>query len=360
MTNNEFFEIFHQFDVPGTFVSYKTFGNGHINDTYLCTCDVNGTELKIIIQRINTNVFKKPEQVMANIVSVTGHLKKDLNAGETVLEVIKTKNGKACYNNDFGCWRCYVFIDHSLSLDLPTCDDDCYNAAFAFGNFQNKLSNFDAFGLYETIENFHNTPDRYEKFKAAVEQDVAGRAASVKDEIDFVHSHKEFLSLFEDKHKAGVLPLRVTHNDTKLNNVLLDEVTKKPLCVIDLDTVMPGYSVNDFGDMVRFGASTAAEDEKNLDLVHFDEHAFEVYAKGFIDGCGGKLEEAEIDMMPHGAKMMTLECGMRFLTDYLNGDTYFKTAYPEHNLDRCHTQFKLVAEMDEKFDKLKEIIQKYK
>ena len=208
------------------------------------------------------------------------------------------------------------------------------------------LKDFPASELYETIPNFHNTPLRFKSFIEAAELNPMNRAKNALPEIEFIKARKSFCSTLEESRKNGDLPLKVTHNDTKLNNVMLDKDTREPVCVIDLDTVMPGYSVNDFGDSIRFGASTAAEDEKDLSKVHFDINLYNTYAKGFLFGCGGTLTESERRLLPVGAKMMTLECGMRFLTDYLLGDTYFKTAYPEHNLVRCRTQLKLVSEME--------------
>ena len=213
--------------------------------------------------------------------------------------------------------------------------------------------------LYETIKDFHNTPIRYENFLKALEKNASGRANTALPEIEFVKARKDFTTVLEDSFKKGVLPKRVTHNDTKINNVMLDKDTREPVCVVDLDTIMPGYSVNDFGDSIRFGASTAAEDERDLEKVHFDINLFETYTRGFLNGCGGTLTPEEIMLLPEGAKMMTLECGMRFLTDYLDGDTYFKTDYPEHNLVRCRTQFKLVEEMEQQWDKMKETVKRH-
>ena len=196
-------------------------------------------------------------------------------------------------------------------------------------------------------------------FKKAVADDVCGRAASVQDEINFVLAHEDVANVFGDMLAKGELPLRVTHNDTKLNNIMIDNTTRKGICVIDLDTVMPGLAMNDFGDSIRFGASTGAEDEVDLDKIWCDMELFDIYAKGFIEGCGGKLTAKEIEMLPMGAKVMTFECGMRFLTDYLQGDTYFKIHRENHNLDRCRTQFKLVSDMESKWDTMNEIIKKY-
>jgi len=355
---NKTINAFSKFDTNVTVVGCAPYGNGHINDTFLVNAkNPDGSDKRFILQNINSNVFKKPEQVMHNISLVTSFLKTQTDDARRVLTLVKTKDGAAFYNDEDGrYWRLYDFVESSLSLDLPETTEDFYQSAIAFGEFQKLLNDFPVEELYETIPDFHNTPDRYRKFLAAVENDVCGRAASVAEEIKFVTDREAFYSVLFDNNKEGKLPLRVTHNDTKINNVMLDLETRTALCVIDLDTIMPGFSVNDFGDSIRFGASTAAEDEKDLSKVEMDITLFETYAKGFIKGCGGLLTKDEIMLMPEGAKMMTIECGMRFLTDYLEGDTYFKTKYPEHNLDRCHTQFKLVADMESKWDKMKEIV----
>ncbi len=354
-------EAFSNFDANETVIGCAPYGNGHINDTFLVsTKDSLGADKRYILQSINTNVFKKPQEVMHNIELVTRYLKSQTADERRVLSLVYTKDQKPYYIDDEGrFWRVYDFVEGSLCLESPESTDDFYQSAIAFGEFQCLLNNFPVEKLFETIPDFHNTPDRYRKFLEAVEKDVVGRAGTVAKEIEFVNQRKEFYSVLFDSKNDGVLPLRVTHNDTKINNVMLDSETRTALCVIDLDTIMPGFSVNDFGDSIRFGASTAAEDEKDLSKVEMDLNLFETYAKGFIKGCGGLLSEDEIILMPEGAKMMTIECGMRFLTDYLEGDTYFKTKYPEHNLDRCRTQFKLVADMESKWDKMKEIVSNY-
>ena len=356
----QFSEIVKQFEID---VNVESYGNGHINDTFLVTTD---STFRYIFQRINGNVFKKPDEVIENIVNVTEFFRENLKAtgGDAkrgTMTVIKTKNGLGYFVDDEGkYWRMYEFVEGSLSLDLPETDADFYESAFAFGNFQKMLSTFPAETLHETIVDFHNTPDRFKKFLAALENNLSGRKDTVADEIAFAKEREPFTRVLTEALEKGEIPLRVTHNDTKMNNVLLDSETRKALCVIDLDTIMPGLSVNDFGDSIRFGASTAAEDEKDLSKVHFDINLFEVYLKGFLKGCDGQLTANEIEMLPEGAKMMTLECGIRFLTDYLDGDTYFRTHYPEHNLDRCRTQFKLVSEMEEKWDDMKALVRKYK
>ena len=349
------------FKTEGTVVGCAPYGNGHINDTFLINAKTDdGNDKRYILQSINTNVFTKPEQVMHNIQKVTSFLGDKTDNPRSVMSLVYTKNDQPFYaDSDGRYWRLYDFIEGSLCLDLPETKEDFYESAVAFGQFQNLLNAFPVDELYETIPNFHNTPWRYENFLKAVEADVCGRADSVKEEIEFVKARADFYSVLINANKQGKLPHRVTHNDTKINNVMLDKDTRTALCVIDLDTIMPGFSVNDFGDSIRFGASTAAEDEKDLEKVWMDIELFDTYAKGFLKGCGGLLTADEIELLPEGAKMMTIECGMRFLTDYLEGDTYFKTKYPEHNLDRCRTQFKLVADMEDKWDKMKEIVKKY-
>lgn len=359
-------DAIQNFNFLGTLIDLRPFGNGHINDTFLVCFRFEGKIRKYILQRINGSVFKKPEQVMANILSVTSFLRNDIikNGGDPereTLNVIKTKDEKGFYIDGYGnYWRAFVFIGDAVSLDLPEDENDFYQSAVAFGSFQRRLGNYPAETLFETIPDFHNTPVRYENFLKSLEKNASGRADTALAEIEFVKARKDFTYVLEDAYKKGELPKRVTHNDTKINNVMLDKDTREPVCVVDLDTIMPGYSVNDFGDSIRFGASTAAEDERDLSKVHFDIHLFDTYTRGFLKGCGGTLTESEIMLLPEGAKMMTLECGMRFLTDYIDGDIYFKTAYEDHNLVRCRTQFKLVEEMEQQWDEMKKIVSKYK
>lgn len=349
-----------QFDIQGSIVSTEPYGNGHINDTFLVRTIDNGIITKYIMQKVNCNVFKKPEEVISNIEKVTAFLKVNAGSERVVLSLIPTRDGGKYIKYSSGdLWRMYDFIDDSICLDIVENENDFYECAFAFGKFQRDLRDFPADTLYETIPNFHNTPVRFGEFLSAVAADKCGRAETVKKEIKFITERQDFYSVLIDAEKKGELPLRVTHNDTKSNNVMLDKKTRKALCVIDLDTVMPGYSVTDFGDAIRFGASTAPEDEKDLNKVHFSIDLFKAYTKGYMAGCDGKLKDTEVMLLPEGAKMMTIECGMRFLTDYLNGDTYFKISYPDHNLVRARTQLKLVSEMEEKWKEMKEIVKEY-
>ena len=360
-------EAIGQFRYEGVLIDERPYGSGHINDTYLLTFEIAemGT-IKVILQRMNKNIFTKPIELMENILNVTSYLRKKIieNGGDPdreTLNVIRTVDNMPYFVDSEGeYWRSYKFITDATSYDQVESPEDFYQSAVAFGNFQRLLTEYPAETLHETIEGFHDTKARFQVFKKAVEDDVCGRAASVQKEIQFVLEHEHLANVFADLLEKKEIPLRVTHNDTKLNNIMIDNKTRKGICVIDLDTVMPGLAMNDFGDSIRFGASTATEDEQDLSKVSCDMELFDLYAKGFIEGCGGKLTEKEIDLMPTGAMVMTFECGMRFLTDYLQGDTYFKIHRENHNLDRCRTQFKLVKDMEAKWDTMREIIDKYK
>lgn len=358
-------EVISQFSFGGEIVEIEVYGSGHINDTYRLHCRrEDGTEQCYILQRMNTEIFKNPVQLMENVVNVTRFLRTKIeaqggNPERETLNIVPTRDGYPYFKDSLGrYWRTYLFITDSFSYDQAETAEDFYQSALAFGHFQHLLSDYPAKELYETIPDFHNTVKRFEAFKKAVQEDACKRKASVQNEIRFVMEREEMCHILGDLQKKGELPLRVTHNDTKLNNVLIDKVSGKGLCVIDLDTVMPGLSVNDFGDSIRFGASTAAEDEKDLSKVSCDLGFFEVYAKGFLESCGSQLTAGEIAMLPMGAKVMTFECGMRFLTDYLEGDLYFKIHREGQNLDRCRTQFKLVADMEAKWEQMGEIIEK--
>lgn len=357
--------IIEAFAVEGEITVAQNYGNGHINDTKYIVIDNGVKKTEYILQKINKNVFKKPDELMDNYVAVTEFLRKIIieNGGDPdreTLNAIKAKDGKNFVIDENGdYWRLILFVKDSMSFDLVERPEQFYDSAVAFGNFQYLLRNYPADTLHETIVNFHNTPDRYRQLMDAIERDTVGRAASVKDEIEFAKAHKDFTEILENAHKEGRLPLKVTHNDTKLNNILFDRASGKPLCIIDLDTIMPGYSVNDFGDSIRFGATTALEDETDLSKVNFDIELYELYVKGFIEGAKGGLTEGELELLPIGAIMMTLECGMRFLADHLNGDTYFRISRENHNLDRARNQFKLVSDMEARLDEMKAIVKKY-
>lgn len=358
-------EAIESYQFVGELVDVRPYGSGHINDTYLVTLKENDEEKKVILQRMNKSIFTKPVELMENVLGVTSYLRERIieNGGDPereTLNVIPTAEGKPYFVDSEGeYWRAYKFITGATSYDAVETPEDFYQSAVSFGNFQRLLAEYPAETLHETIEGFHDTKARFAVFKKAVEEDVCGRAASVQKEIDFVFAHEDVANVFGDMLAKGELPLRVTHNDTKLNNIMIDDATRKGICVIDLDTVMPGLAMNDFGDSIRFGASTAAEDEQDLSKVSCDMGLFEIYTKGYIEGCGGRLTQKEIEMLPMGAKVMTFECGMRFLTDYLEGDHYFKIHREGHNLDRCRTQFKLVEDMEAKWNTMQEIVKKY-
>ena len=356
-------KVLEAFELGGTLVSSERFGSGHINDTYLVKIrKEDGTEGKFTVQHMNRVVFKHPEQLMENIVRVTAFLRERVieNGGDPereTLNVVYTKDGKEFFVDEQGeYWRCLTFVDDAMGYDQVESAEEFYESAVAFGKFQRLLADYPADTLHETIQGFHDTKKRFQVFKQAIADDVCGRVAGVQDEINFYLEREDVANVFGDLLEKGEIPLRVTHNDTKLNNVLIDTVTKKAICVIDLDTVMPGLAMNDFGDSIRFGASTAAEDEKDLSKVWCDMDLFAAYTKGFIEGCGGKLTAKEIELLPMGAKVMTYECGMRFLTDYLQGDVYFKIHREGHNLDRARTHIKLIQDMETKWDVMNEIV----
>lgn len=359
-------EVIENFQFEGEYIEGIPYGSGHINDTFRVTFEDKGETKRYILQRMNNQIFLNPEELMENVVGVTSWLRRKIveNGGEPereTLNLVPTKDGKAFYKDSEGeYWRVYLFIEGAKTYDLVENQEDFYQSAVAFGRFQGLLADYPAETLHETIRDFHNTVKRLDTFKKAVEADVCGRAAQVQEEIQFVLDREALAHKLCDMQAEGKLPLRVTHNDTKLNNIMIDDETRKAICVIDLDTVMPGLSVNDFGDSIRFGASTGAEDEPDLSKVSCSMELFDLYTKGFVEGCKGSLTEEELDMLPVGAMTMTYECGMRFLTDYLEGDHYFKIHREGHNLDRCRTQFKLVKDMEEKWNRMNEIVNKYR
>lgn len=360
-TNEQVLAVCDRFAFGGAVTDLKVCGNGHINSTYIVTIE---SGKRYILQILNTAIFKDPTGVMNNIVAVTDHIRKGLaEAGEDTergtMRVVLTKEGANGYTDDEGrFWRAYDFVEGTicrLTVDSP---ETFARVGEAFGDFQRRLSDFDASKLIESIPNFHNTKKRYADFLTAVERNAAGRVDSVQDEIQFITDRADKCALIVDALASGDLPLRVTHNDTKLSNILLDEVTEEAVCIIDLDTVMPGSSLYDFGDSIRTGAASAAEDEPDLDKVHFLPEMFKAYAKGFIKGTGGALTEKQLSMLPDGGYIITLEQAIRFLGDYLDGDTYYHTDYPDHNLVRARTQLKLVAEMEAVLEDLRYWIRK--
>ena len=334
----------------------ERFGAGHINDTFaVWSAD---RSRRWIVQRINTDTFTDPAGLMENITGVTAYLRRQIearggDAGRETLNVIPTRDGRAYYTDpDGGAWRAYVFVEGTVCLQKVENERDFYTVAETFGHFQKQLAGYPAAILHETIARFHDTPNRYANFEKALAADVMGRAKEIGPEIAFIRAREADCRVLVDQLAAGVLPLRVTHNDTKLNNVLIDQATGKGICVIDLDTVMPGLSAYDFGDSIRFGANDCAEDEPDQSKVHFSLHLYEVFARGYLTAAGAAMDEAERRSLPWGARLLTLECGIRFLTDYLEGDHYFKISRPAQNLDRARTQFTLVAGMERDFDEM--------
>lgn len=343
----------YAFRTEGQPVACVDYGHGHINRTLKITTD---TGREYVLQRINKYVFKDPVKVMANASAVTCFLHKRSSRPDSALHFIPTLQGKYYHRDADGeFWRMTDFLG-GFCLDAPESDADFYESALAFGQFQELLSDFPAETLYETIPEFHNTIDRYRQLRDSIKADNVGRKSLVAEEIDFALKLEELGGTLQRMREAGELPLRVTHNDTKLNNVLLDKKTRKGLCVLDLDTVMPGLSVYDYGDSIRFGAATVAEDEPDASKMKLDLHLFQVYTKGYLEAAPS-LTDKEVEMLPMGALIMTLEVGIRFLKDYLDGDIYFKTAYPEHNLVRARTQLALVADMQKKWNEMNRIVQ---
>ena len=323
----------------------ERYGAGHINDTFAVWAADHSR--RWILQRINTDTFTDPAGLMENVTGVTSYLRREILArggdpDRETLNVVPTREGKPYYTDcEGGAWRAYLFVEGTVCLQKVENERDFYTAAAAT--------------LHETIARFHDTPNRYANFEKALAADVMGRAREIGPEIAFIRAREADCHVLMDQLAAGVLPLRVTHNDTKLNNVLIDQATGKGICVIDLDTVMPGLSAYDFGDSIRFGANDCAEDEPDQSKVHFSLHLYEVFARGYLAAAGSAMTEAERRSLPWGAKLMTLECGIRFLTDYLEGDHYFKISRPAQNLDRARTQFTLVEGMEREFDAMTQL-----
>lgn len=351
----DFQRIIRNFKIAGNYISCERYGEGHINDTYKVTMLEDGKEVHYILQRINNRLFTDVEKLMRNIELVTLFCRKSVeerggDPQRECLNIVRTKDEKTYYFDGKNYFRVYVFIENATTYQAVRNPRDFYESAVAFGNFANLLAGFDASELYEVLPDFHNTRVRYANFMSAVQKDICGRANEVRAEIDWVNAHSDLCGKIVDKIATGEIPLRVTHNDTKLNNVMLDDATGRGIAVIDLDTVMPGSLCYDFGDSIRFGCNSAAEDEPDVGKVNFRFDLYETYLEGYLSAVGESITETERELLPWGAMLMTYECGMRFLTDYLEGDIYFKTHRDKHNLDRARTQFKLVDDMLVVFD----------
>ena len=362
MTTEQYLiEILESYDFEGTYTGYRHITAGHINTTFALQFDIDGKNKQFIAQKINTNVFRCPEKLMENMVNVTNHLAKKIEeaGGDTereTLHAVVARDGKPYHIMADGTfWRCVNFITDAYSCDTIENPQVFFNAGAAFGDFMSKLADFPGETLHETIPDFHNTKQRFQNFLIALENNKSGRKDTVKEEIDFVLQRKEDSEKFVNLIAEGKLPIRVTHNDTKINNIMFDNQSNLGLCVLDLDTVMPGLSLYDFGDAIRSGAGTAAEDEKDASKMKLSVELYKAYTDGYLSTAGKSLTPEEAENLAFSAKLLTFECGMRFLTDYLDGDVYFHTDYPEHNLVRTRTQFALVADIERHLDELNEI-----
>lgn len=349
--------IYSQFRLDGRVISCTPTGGGHINRTYLL---VTARPHLYILQWLNGQVFTNLTGVMHNVVAVTEYLHARGSDDRSALTLVPTHAGKPFLLTPEGdCWRVYEYILDSVCLDVAESAEALRQCGVAFGMFQRQLADFPADTLVETIPRFHDTPNRFRDFRDAIARDCAGRLASVRDEVNRFLAHEGEAGMLLALLESGELPLRVTHNDAKLTNVMLDEATHAPLCVIDLDTVMPGLVAYDFGEAIRSGACTAAEDETDLTRVQCSLTLYEALTEGFLSGCGDRLSRKEIETLPLGAKLMTLENGVRFLTDYLNGDTYFAIHRPDQNLDRARVQLTLLEDMERKWADIQAIIGRY-
>ncbi len=357
--------VLNSFDIKGKPISVEPYGNGLINRSFYAVYEENGVKKPYLLQKINSKLFDPVESLMQNIELVTEFNRKKIlerggNPDRESLTIIKTHDGKAYYKTEDGeYYRLYIFIEDTIALQKVENPKDFYYSAIAFGNFNNLLAEFDASKLYEILPNFHNTKVRYQNFLTALEKDEFNRAKDCQKEIEFIKARESYYGKIVDMLASGEMPLKVTHNDTKLNNVLLDDKTSEPVCVIDLDTIMPGSICYDFGDSIRSGCNSSVEDEQDISKVYFRLDLFEMYAKGFLEALGSRIEPIERKNLAFGAILMTIECGMRFLTDYLSGDTYFRTSRQGQNLDRTRTQLKLVADMENVFEQMNAIVEKY-
>jgi hypothetical protein len=347
-----------QFQIYGEFVSAEPYGSGHINDTYCVVFDQSGTRVRYIFQRINHNIFKKPVSLMENIQRVTSHLAAKM-AGERdfsrrVLTLTPARNGLYYHHDEQGnYWRAYLFIEQARTFDAVESPRQAFEAAKAYGRFQKLLDDLPAPRLHDTIPDFHHTPKRFAALVKAIENDAENRAGLAKAEIDFALKRASITDVLIN----AKLPERVTHNDTKFNNIMLDDATGEGICVVDLDTLMPGLTLYDFGDMVRTTTSPAKEDELDLTRVKMQFPMFEALVRGYFTSAGDFLTSAEKKLLAFSGKLITLEIGIRFLTDFLGGDTYFKVHRNGHNLDRCRTQFKLVESIEDQEESMNALIE---
>lgn len=358
--------IVRAFRIDGEFLDAAPYGTGHINRTFASRFRTSAGTVRFIHQRINSYVFKKPALVMENVERITAHLGRKIAAaggdpGRETLTLVPAADGRSCHVDEEGAfWRTYVFIERAATYDLVTDPGIARQAAAAFGRFQGQLADLPGGPLRETIPDFHNTPRRFGQFLEALGADAVNRAAGVRREIGFIEARRAQASRLTDLFRAGGLAERVAHNDTKANNVMIDDLSRLAVCVIDLDTTMPGFAVCDFGECVRTGAATALEDERDLGRVGLDLGMYEALARGFLETAGGFLTPLEIDLLPFACRLMTFENGIRFLTDHLKGDVYYRIARPGHNLDRCRTQLRLVEEMERAEEAMAAIIARYR
>jgi len=352
------------FDMRADFIDAQSFGSGHINDTYSAWYDQAGRRVRFIHQRVNHLVFKDPVKVMENVARVTRHALDELlasgnpDAHRRTLTCIPAKDGRPyAFDAEGNLWRTYPFIERAIGYDEIQNNEQAYEAARAFGSFQNLTAGLKGERLHETIPDFHHTAKRLEALETAILNDTAGRASEVAEQIAFARARAADCSRITDLIASGEIPERVTHNDTKLNNVLLDETTAEGICVIDLDTTMPGSALYDFGDMVRTAAPTTREDDPDVAHIGLRLDRFEALVRGYLS-TATFLNPVERAHLAFSGKLLTLECGIRFLTDYLNGDTYFKIKRPRHNLDRCRNQFAFVLALEENMSAMEEIVAK--
>lgn len=363
MMNYDLEKIFGNFQAEGTFAEAEPYGSGHINDTFAVSCDKGTEKVRYVLQRINHNIFKKPDELMNNVVRVTRHIRNKLETqglddiDRRVLTVIPTREGKSFHvNGDGNYWRLYIFVEGARTYDVMENLDQAYQAAKSLGDFQKMLVDLDGPELFDTIPDFHNGRMRYAAFEQALKADVCGRAKDAAPEVEFLQEHSWIFDVFPNLASSGQIPMRITHNDTKINNVMIDDVTNEGICVIDLDTVMPGLALYDFGDIMRTTLSPTEEDETDLSKVGMRMERFEAILRGYLSTAGDFLNKAEIDHLVFSGKMITLMIGARFLTDHLAGDTYFKIHRENHNLDRCRTQFKLVQSITENEEEMRKLV----